>query len=218
MVVEDPRQSPEGLSTLSAITLAAMGNSIWPILRMATVLNTSSPSSPSSCQPPTGRRCSGARRRMREGATWRHLRCALQKRARLWHTHRPLCRRCVEMRLAQDALNAARAKLAQQHAAYVPAAVHAKPSFAVNEAMCFAPPALRCAAGAQSARGGDVCRFVTINVISPRKRVGWLFPSANPLLPFWSHASALSAELVRGVRPHRDSRTGVFRTLTTLCT
>mmetsp|Transcript_12815 Transcript_12815/g.30206 ORF Transcript_12815/g.30206 Transcript_12815/m.30206 type:complete len:228 (+) Transcript_12815:162-845(+) len=37
MVVEDPRQSPEGLSTLSAITLAAMGNSIWPILRMATV-------------------------------------------------------------------------------------------------------------------------------------------------------------------------------------
>ena len=55
------------------------------------------------------------------------------------------------MRLAQDALNAARAKLAQQHAAYVPAAVHAKPSFAVNEAMCFAPPALRCAAGAQSA-------------------------------------------------------------------
>ena len=57
------------------------------------------------------------------------------------------------MRLAQDALNAARAKLAQQHAAYVPAAVHAKPSFAVNEAMCFAPPALRCAAGAQSARG-----------------------------------------------------------------
>ena len=180
MVVEDPRQSPEGLSTLSAITLAAMGNSVWPILRMATVLNTSSPSSPSSCQPPTGRRCSGARRRMREGATWRHLRCALQKRARLWHTHRPLCRRCVEMRLAQDALNAARAKLAQQHAAYVPAAVHAKPSFAVNEAMCFAPPALRCAAGAQSAGvrtndgTGDVCRFVTISVISPRKRVGWL--------------------------------------------
>ena len=80
------------------------------------------------------------------------------------------------MRLAQDALNAARAKLAQQHAAYVPAAVHAKPSFAVNEAMCFAPPALRCAAGAQSARGGDVCRFVTISVISPRKRLGWLFP------------------------------------------
>merc|ERR1712194_49956 len=37
MVVEDPRQSPEGLSTLSAITLAAMGNSIWPMLRMATV-------------------------------------------------------------------------------------------------------------------------------------------------------------------------------------
>ena len=256
MVVEDPRQSPEGLSTLSAITLAAMGNSIWPILRMATVLNTSSPSSPSSCQPPTGRRCSGARRRMREGATWRHLRCALQKRAKLdsgeeelywqftsrrtghglskevvrmvhdfyvahpsikrspiagdvlkikqadgsyvltakllseisltdvfldfqleypdvkikersfrylrpaelrrmktrhlemcgcrrparpptpapfpapmaarpslWLTHRPLCRWCVEMRLAQNALNAARVKLAQQHAAFVPAAV-----------------------------------------------------------------------------------------------
>ena len=84
-------------------------------------------------------------------------------RPSLWLTHRPLCRWCVEMRLAQNALNAARVKLAQQHAAYVPAAVHDKPSFAVNAAMCFAPTLL-CAAGVQSVRGGDVCRFVTISV------------------------------------------------------
>ena len=44
---------------------------------------------------------------------------------------------CVEMRLAQDALNAARARLAQQHgAAYAPPAVHPKPSFAVAAALC----------------------------------------------------------------------------------
>ena len=44
---------------------------------------------------------------------------------------------CVEMRLAQDALNAARAKLALQHgAAYAPPAVHPKPSFAVAAALC----------------------------------------------------------------------------------
>ena len=73
-------------------------------------------------------------------------------RPSLWLTHHPLCRWCVEMRLAQNALNAARAKLTQQHAAYVPAAVHDKPSFAVNAAMCFAPTLL-CAAGVQSVRG-----------------------------------------------------------------
>mmetsp|Transcript_12816 Transcript_12816/g.30210 ORF Transcript_12816/g.30210 Transcript_12816/m.30210 type:complete len:228 (+) Transcript_12816:162-845(+) len=38
MVVEEPMQSTDGLSTWSAMTLAAIGNSIWPMLRMATVL------------------------------------------------------------------------------------------------------------------------------------------------------------------------------------
>merc|ERR1719502_1041654 len=38
MVVAEPRQSGDGLSTLSATTLAAIGNSICPMLRIATVL------------------------------------------------------------------------------------------------------------------------------------------------------------------------------------
>ena len=37
MVAEASMQSGEGASTTSATTLAAMGNSIWPMLRMATV-------------------------------------------------------------------------------------------------------------------------------------------------------------------------------------
>merc|ERR1719269_160543 len=37
MVIPEAWQSPDGMSTFSAMTLAAMGNSIWPMLRMATV-------------------------------------------------------------------------------------------------------------------------------------------------------------------------------------
>merc|ERR1719271_1492751 len=38
MVMGESRQSADGMSASSAITLAAMGNSIWPMLRIATVL------------------------------------------------------------------------------------------------------------------------------------------------------------------------------------
>ena len=47
--------------------------------------------------------------------------------AHLAHARPRLCRWCVEMRYAQDALNAARAKLTELHPTYRQAAEHAKP-------------------------------------------------------------------------------------------
>ena len=62
----------------------------------------------------------------------------------------------VEMRYAQDALNAARARLAELHPTYRQAAEHAKPSFAVAAAMCSPKPGLRCARRHRSRARGEL--------------------------------------------------------------
>ena len=101
------------------------------------------------------------------------------------------------MRHAQDALNAARVKLAKLHPTYRQAAAHAKPSFAVAAAMCSPKPGLRCAAGAQSARGRYVCRFV----ICKCNRF-FLKKMTKPWLPV---SPQMRARVVQGLRRGQDA-------------